>query len=438
MAICTPLCLTPPPQVGLSGCSNDLRPGGISRFFWKQCDIVFRDIYDYNEWCEYYRLGYIGFTNEIKGAKGTSNLTKRRVSACRSEITTGREQVITFEDFNADDVNFSDFDFYNYLRRNYLQLHFGYMTCDGLFFGWIENPVIEVDFTIEDDVDGSSFFQGSVMFKNFDDYKPIPLPLLVQNLSNNCANLGYGSGGSNGSTITACAMSSINSAVVGTRTVIGAGPSYLTTFSLSATVPSGYTAEVRYRKVGTMDWTSVGIVGGVITNQVILSLTDVGTTWEFQIRTVCNGCNSAWSASFLADETVPSCCAPSLVVTNWINSFTAKMASYNDVAPFTLTKLIAHINGIVGGAALVETIPDVEATLRYNGTDYCDVATLGLSSGAPGVVVGILTLANRTQNCPEVSIGFLYEEADSPQVFGFAQCSTTLVYDDINNILICQ
>lgn len=187
MAICSSNCPTilPPKPLGNS-CTPDTRPGGISHVIFASCDVKFTDIYDKTEWCRYIAQGKIVASLEVLGKKDKASAIKKKTTSCRPEMVTGFDYTVTFQDYNADDLGFKDYDFWNEIQLRYQQYQVAFLTCDGLLLGFdpstrsfINTFAIEVSNVIEDDFNGSSYWDGAVMYKGKTESKPV----LISNLA---------------------------------------------------------------------------------------------------------------------------------------------------------------------------------------------------------------------------------------------------------------
>lgn len=177
MAFCDIECAVVVPSAPTgSNCKITLRKGGIQKLVFASCDITFTDITDLLEWDAFITANKIHSTGKILGSKPKGSVTKKKVASCVPEIVTGGEKSLNFSDFNADNVLFTDYDFYNGLLDLQGSLVVGYTTCDDEFYGWIENAVLDVDDTREEDVKGNTFFEGVITWEAIKMIKPVKIP----------------------------------------------------------------------------------------------------------------------------------------------------------------------------------------------------------------------------------------------------------------------
>lgn len=188
MSICSVNCSILPPRPIKEGCGLTVRSGGISRLVFASCNIQFIDVTDLSEWCTLVNEGKIIVTSPIIGQKPKGSSTKKRLSSCQSESVIGFERTITFQDYNSDNL-YADFDFYNDILENSALYKFGWITCDGLFFGLIDEFTIEVDQIIEDTNLGSTYWDGIISWTGFNMSSPIKLNGLISVLQGNCNNI---------------------------------------------------------------------------------------------------------------------------------------------------------------------------------------------------------------------------------------------------------
>jgi len=162
MALCPSTCAPDLPKSPSGGCGVVTRNGGISKFAFVKCDYTFTDITSRTEWEAAITAGNVVLTGLLLAQKPKGSFTKKRISSCSPEAIVGKENQITFNDFNSDAENCEDVDFWNTIVLNATNYQFGYYTCDGYFYGLVDQFQIEVDHVIEDSNTGSMFFDGTI------------------------------------------------------------------------------------------------------------------------------------------------------------------------------------------------------------------------------------------------------------------------------------
>lgn len=186
MGICSSSCSVRIPRPPSEGCGTSGRSGGISRIVFMSCSVKFRDITNLAEWCEYINLGLIRVTAPIMGQKAADSATKQRFDSCSAETTTGFTRSITFNDFSADNDTFTDYVFWNAILRAPQNYQMGFITCDGLFYGFIPEFSADVDIVIPETNLESSMWDGTLSWQELAMVKPIFLPNLENILLGNC------------------------------------------------------------------------------------------------------------------------------------------------------------------------------------------------------------------------------------------------------------
>ncbi|MGL5130966.1 MAG: hypothetical protein ACRC78_00490, partial [Planktothrix sp.] len=184
MAICNPLCNILPAQLR-NKCEVSIRKGGISGLVFKECGVRFNDITDPAEWCKMVKLGLVVGTGRLTGSKAKSSPTKKRTQSCSPETTIGETFNITFMSYEADNENFEDFKYWNRIKEFANRFDFGYITCDGLFYGFYPFG-IDVDNVIEDSSDGTSHWEGNITWQGTKTPRPTSIRNLEQLLAGNC------------------------------------------------------------------------------------------------------------------------------------------------------------------------------------------------------------------------------------------------------------
>ena len=169
MALCPSSCAPALPPSITGGCGITTRTGGISKLVFVKCDYVFEDISDRTEWeaAVNHTTGgepdpIVVFSGLLLAQKPKGTFTKKRISSCAPEQLVGKENQITFQDFNSDTLDCKDIEFWNTLVTASSSYQFGYYTCDGYFYGLVPEFSLEVDQVIEDNSTGNIFFDGTV------------------------------------------------------------------------------------------------------------------------------------------------------------------------------------------------------------------------------------------------------------------------------------
>jgi hypothetical protein len=202
MALCSLDCSVELPKPLENVCKPQTRNGGISRILFAHCGLRFENVYDLTEWCRYLEEGWLTSTHEVLGQKPKASATRKKQSSCRSEQVIGFDYSVTFQDYNADNSDFSDYDFWNTVQSNQAQLQVGFLTCDGHLYGFqpfeandnagtlIPSFTSEISNVIEDDFNGSSYWDGSIEWKAKYEHKPIYIAGLAKVLATgDCSNI---------------------------------------------------------------------------------------------------------------------------------------------------------------------------------------------------------------------------------------------------------
>lgn len=162
--ICESACAQDVPQHPSAGCGVTPRAGGIAYLIFKKCDVEFVDITDTGEWETKIAAHEVHATGMLLANKPQGSFNRKKLSSCFPEQVVSGQKQIDFSDYNSDDTNFEDYTFWNTLINNQTLYHFGWLTCDGLFYGFHEHFTLEVDDNIEEDVNDNTFFAGSVFY----------------------------------------------------------------------------------------------------------------------------------------------------------------------------------------------------------------------------------------------------------------------------------
>jgi hypothetical protein len=181
MQICRPNCVSGMTQADwANNCTNDARKGGISRLLFYKCN----DTFEFKEpggWSNLNNIkqamceGFLFVSGPVLGQKPKGSFTKKRMSSCAPEVTTGGSKSITFQDYNAD-VDFKDNDFWNGVLQNKPYLYLGYITCDDRLYQVEGAWDLEIDEVHEETNEGNSFYDGALTFQGIELLKPVEVP----------------------------------------------------------------------------------------------------------------------------------------------------------------------------------------------------------------------------------------------------------------------
>jgi hypothetical protein len=182
MAICPSACAPSLPTNYSGGCGIVTRPGGIKKFVMIKCDYEFTDITDLEEWAAAVTSGDVVASGLVLAQKPKGSFTKKRITSCEPEAVVGGEKTITFQDYNTDTVTeggagILHYDFWNTIISQTQNYRFGFITCDGYFYGPIDNLQIEIDEVIEDNDNGNTFFDGTISWNSVVMNAPVKVDL---------------------------------------------------------------------------------------------------------------------------------------------------------------------------------------------------------------------------------------------------------------------
>lgn len=170
---------------------EDVTNGGISRIVFATCNTRFKNIEDPAEWCTYVKRGNIVVTSDIMGQMPKGNAIKKKVSSCKPERKIAMENTMTFMDYNIDHKSrqYRDWDFWKDISENESRYKVGFMTCDGRFYGFIDNFTIDVTQVIEDSSTGATFWDGTLGWQSSFSPKPIFIIDHLKYLNADCSDV---------------------------------------------------------------------------------------------------------------------------------------------------------------------------------------------------------------------------------------------------------
>jgi len=180
MAICNSTCAPDLPELYTGGCGIISRPGGIKKIVFIKCDAVW-DFTQRAAWEAAVTAGDAVFSGLILGQKPKGSFTKKRVASCQPEGVVGGEKTLTFQDYNTDTATPGGgclaYDFWNTIQTASSNYKMGYYSCDGYFYGPINDFTIEIDEVIEDNNTGSTYFDGTLAWNSITMICPVAVDL---------------------------------------------------------------------------------------------------------------------------------------------------------------------------------------------------------------------------------------------------------------------
>lgn len=159
MPLCSPGCAQKPLAYGAGACRIQSRPAGVYKFLFLDCSVAIPAL----------TVGGIGPLVEdgslvasgkvLAGvAKGTT--TKTKLSSCDPERPTGRTELWSFSDFNADNATAAETKFWNDKFQNQDRYLLGYTTCDELLYGFASTYGLELNPNRNTDALQAAFIEG--------------------------------------------------------------------------------------------------------------------------------------------------------------------------------------------------------------------------------------------------------------------------------------
>ena len=179
MPICLPNCTIFAPR--RDNCKTYIRPGGVNRLIFIACSVKLEHMDDpeelKKELCFYAKQGLLTISSPIFGSKPKANFIKRQIDSCMPEEVTGVQRQIDFQDYLADSENFSDYTYWEQISENYRLFQMGFVTCEGLLYGFLDRWTIEVDQVIEQNQAEGSYWDGTISW-----YGKTPTPIFIPDL----------------------------------------------------------------------------------------------------------------------------------------------------------------------------------------------------------------------------------------------------------------
>lgn len=182
MAICNTSCAPDLPVAYAGGCGIVSRPGGIKKLIFIKCDAQAWDYDDRAAWETRITAGDVVMSGLILGQKPKGSFTKKRIASCQPEGVVGAEKTLTFQDYNTDTVTAGGngclaYEFWNTILSEPSSYKFGYYSCDGKFYGVINDFQIEIDEVVEDNNTGSIYFDGTILWNSIEMICPVAVDL---------------------------------------------------------------------------------------------------------------------------------------------------------------------------------------------------------------------------------------------------------------------
>lgn len=179
MSFCIDECEEALPENLAVGCNTDKRRGGVRRLIFIKCNVTFADITDLAEWQTKIEAGDIVATGELMGQKPKGSFTKGKFASAIPEEVTGKTNTVQFKDYNADLSENKDLTFYSVIQDKYKKFGMGYADDHDNFYGFYNQWSPEIDEVKEEDVNGSSYIDGTVTWNS----PRIEVPAVVAGLN---------------------------------------------------------------------------------------------------------------------------------------------------------------------------------------------------------------------------------------------------------------
>lgn len=166
----------------LDGCDDDVQPGGIAGWVAMRCNVSFTDINDELEWdakiaAEEVFGRFDG--NLIRGSLPVPDRNTVSVGACGTDKTVSKTYSAAIID-SAHDSSLTKYDLYNYVDQNGQLWLWGFITCDGYFYGFYPKATAQVDENIPETNSEVKDFQLSISWIGaLGVNKPVYLPFLT-------------------------------------------------------------------------------------------------------------------------------------------------------------------------------------------------------------------------------------------------------------------
>lgn len=165
-----------------SGCADAVEEGGIAGWVAIRCNVSFTSIADESEWdAKIAAKEIVGIYDSefIRGSIPIPDRNEVTVGACGTPKTISKEYELSFIDsgYNASKTKY---DIYNFMDQKGELYNFGYLDCQGNFYGFYGNSTFKVDENVPETNSENKEFQGSITFKTgLGLNKPVWLPFLV-------------------------------------------------------------------------------------------------------------------------------------------------------------------------------------------------------------------------------------------------------------------
>lgn len=180
MSFCPDECEEALPKNVAVGCNTDKRRGGVRRLVFIKCNSTFNDTSDPAEWQTKIEAGEIVSTGELMGQKPKGSFTKGKFASALPEEVTGKTNTVQFKDYNAELDENEDLVFWHTIQKNYRKYGMGYVDDHDNFRGFHNKWAPEIDDTIEEDTNGSTYVDGVVTYNT---PPGIDLPIKVPGLN---------------------------------------------------------------------------------------------------------------------------------------------------------------------------------------------------------------------------------------------------------------
>ena len=170
-------------------CDSTVLGGGIAGWIAKKCSYTFVDIEDDTEWeTAIAAKDVFGRVNgsRILGGLPDPEFTEKKRGSCGQNEVQKQTRTVALTDVE-NDATFSVDGLYNFLAQKYKGYEFGFVTCDGRFFGWFSNVYVKTWFTAAESNEDDSMWHAEFKYdEQIGAFSQLQLSFLLETVLNIC------------------------------------------------------------------------------------------------------------------------------------------------------------------------------------------------------------------------------------------------------------
>lgn len=178
---CNPYCTTTLIDYTSENCQPAPIGGGIDKIVWAECDIAdsITDLTSQAEWQAAITADQVKVAGFMLAEIPAPSPTSEDIASCLAPVAVRKTRTMNITDNNTyDGAALRDLTaFYNGINADLANGAFGYIDCNGYFYGWIYGAVSDINriHELKNDT-GKTNWQGTIVWETLTELTPVLWP----------------------------------------------------------------------------------------------------------------------------------------------------------------------------------------------------------------------------------------------------------------------